>query len=326
MPGLLRPPISAVLNRQHPLASSLCFLAAPGLSTRLDYAGNGLGVTLTSGSFDGTSKIGSALTSSSTSNGGAYWPFNPLLLSITTNFTVAVWANLRTIAAWSSFISIPFASAVWSPPYASIVLQQNNSTGQGSLSFAAAGNAHAAVSASGFMSTSDGLTLYGASRASGNVNWYRKGLLFSSNTGGDTSAVDWGSKRPVTLLNHSSDSNGEGIVGEVPLAMIFKRVLTDGEWLLLQNDPWGLLTAPLPVLRNQVLTLEQEGFRFRNDDGSETTATWLAGQDTAASIAAATAFRLRMLVNATGDPVSHGYKLQWKKASDGALAWRDVKP
>lgn len=73
-------------------------------------------------------------------------------------------------------------------------------------------------------------------------------------------------------------------------------------------------------------TLEQEGYRFRNDDGSESTATWLAGQDTAATVNTGTTFRLRVLVNATNDPSSHGYKLQWKKSSDDALAWRDVKP
>lgn len=39
---------------------------------------------------------------------------------------------------------------------------------------------------------------------------------------------------------------------------------------------------------------EQEGYRFRNDDGSETTATWKAAQDSSASIAVAANFRLRL--------------------------------
>ena len=42
---------------------------------------------------------------------------------------------------------------------------------------------------------------------------------------------------------------------------------------------WGAILVSLNAsLPTPVLT--QEGFRWRNDDGSETTATWLAAQDT----------------------------------------------
>lgn len=70
------------------------------------------------------------------------------------------------------------------------------------------------------------------------------------------------------------------------------------------------------------LALDQEGYRWRNDDGSETTATWKAAQDTAASIAPDETTRLRMLVNATNDPASAQYKLQYRKVGDAS--WRDV--
>jgi hypothetical protein len=60
-------------------------------------------------------------------------------------------------------------------------------------------------------------------------------------------------------------------------------------------------------------TLEQEGFRFRNDDGSETTATWKAAQDTNIKIKADTNTRLRALVNATGDPSAQNYQLEFRE-------------
>lgn len=70
------------------------------------------------------------------------------------------------------------------------------------------------------------------------------------------------------------------------------------------------------------LALDQEGFRFRNDDGSETTATWKAAQDTTTTLAADETFRLRALINATGDPTSKGYKIQYRRVGDAS--WRDI--
>jgi hypothetical protein len=69
-----------------------------------------------------------------------------------------------------------------------------------------------------------------------------------------------------------------------------------------------------------VASIEQEGFRFRNDDGSESAATWKANQDTNITLAANTAFRLRELLNATGDPASISTQIEVRyKPSGGAF-------
>lgn len=68
--------------------------------------------------------------------------------------------------------------------------------------------------------------------------------------------------------------------------------------------------------------LDQKRFRFRNDDGSETTATWAAAEDADISVAALTAKRLRVQVAATGDPSAKSFKLQYRKVGDGT--WRDI--
>jgi hypothetical protein len=57
-------------------------------------------------------------------------------------------------------------------------------------------------------------------------------------------------------------------------------------------------------------TLEQEGFRWRDDDGNESGASWLASQDSNLSRAISTNTRLRVLVNATDDPASAQYRLE----------------
>lgn len=69
-------------------------------------------------------------------------------------------------------------------------------------------------------------------------------------------------------------------------------------------------------------SLDQYGFRPRNDDGSETTATWKAAQNTTWTMAADETFRLRMGINATGDFSSKGYKLQYRRVGDAS--WRDI--
>lgn len=63
-------------------------------------------------------------------------------------------------------------------------------------------------------------------------------------------------------------------------------------------------------------SLEQEGFLFRNDDGSETTATAKGAQDANVTAPLAANLRLRMLVNATGDPSGIPYRLDYKKSTD----------
>lgn len=60
----------------------------------------------------------------------------------------------------------------------------------------------------------------------------------------------------------------------------------------------------------------QTHFRWRNDDGSETAATWKAAEDTGVSHALATNVRLRTQFTVTGDPAATAYKLYYKKSTD----------
>lgn len=69
--------------------------------------------------------------------------------------------------------------------------------------------------------------------------------------------------------------------------------------------------------------IEQEGFRFYAD-GTESGSTPLDSQDTDISIAKETTFQERVLLNATGDPASEQYQLEYKESSDGAAEWRKV--
>lgn len=72
-------------------------------------------------------------------------------------------------------------------------------------------------------------------------------------------------------------------------------------------------------------TVEQEGFRWRKDDGSESTASWLAAQDTNITRSIATTTRLRTILNDTvaGDQATTQYQLEYKEDSD--TVWRPVQ-
>jgi hypothetical protein len=72
------------------------------------------------------------------------------------------------------------------------------------------------------------------------------------------------------------------------------------------------------------LALEQEGFRFRNDDGSESAATWRQNQDVQDSVQPGGKARVRFVVNATGDPTSKQFQIEGRVKDTGS--WRKLEP
>ena len=73
-------------------------------------------------------------------------------------------------------------------------------------------------------------------------------------------------------------------------------------------------------------SIEQKDFRFRNDDDNEASATWKANQDVNINLAADTAFRLRFLLKATGNPDSIDAQAEARvKPSGGAFgSWEKI--
>ncbi len=87
------------------------------------------------------------------------------------------------------------------------------------------------------------------------------------------------------------------------------------------DTPTGAISITVSLIEDPVI-FEQEGFRFRNDDGTETTATWIAAQDANISRNKNANIRLRMLINATDDPAAEQYQLEWRVS---AGTWRKVE-
>lgn len=101
--------------------------------------------------------------------------------------------------------------------------------------------------------------------------------------------------------------------------------------LLLDDQPFGDSNVQVNVESSTsqcILThpdfaaaMEQEGYRFRADNGSESSAGWLANQDTALTYEKEVNVRLRVLLDSPDDPGSTAYELQYKK---DAGDWRKV--
>lgn len=72
------------------------------------------------------------------------------------------------------------------------------------------------------------------------------------------------------------------------------------------------------------MALELEGFRWVNDDGSESASTFAAAQDTNFSLPLDTPKRLRCIVNSvTTSPATSKYRLEYKEAAEAV--WTEVK-
>ena len=70
-------------------------------------------------------------------------------------------------------------------------------------------------------------------------------------------------------------------------------------------------------------TVEQEGFRFRADDGTETTATWIDTQDTNIVRQQSTNTRLRIVLNSTLDRGAESYRLEFREV--GGTTWIPIE-
>ena len=96
-------------------------------------------------------------------------------------------------------------------------------------------------------------------------------------------------------------------------------------WQNANTDTRTIRERTMVALREAtVATIEQEGFRWRNDDGSESTATFRQAQDVNDTIARNLNIRIRVLLNATGDPPTKQYQLEYKENADPAAEYRKV--
>lgn len=160
-------------------------------------------------------------------------------------------------------------------------------------------------------------TANNASATSGNIVTTGAAILLGvlSHGGSTISLTGTGGS---TEIFQDSDAN------DMPIVWAYKEVTPAGTytmtWTLGAAVTYSLVAIAL--LGATPASLEQEGYRFRNDDGSEAAATWKAAQDTDVTLTPDSPARLRGIANATGDVASKQLQLEYRKV--GTSTWNKV--
>lgn len=90
------------------------------------------------------------------------------------------------------------------------------------------------------------------------------------------------------------------------------------------STPDHSAAAAISLKASAGATIEQEGFRFGTDDGSESTHGWPAAQDTDITAPVDQSVLLRILANQTGTVGPKKYKLEYQRSTDPSNAWKKV--
>jgi len=134
----------------------------------------------------------------------------------------------------------------------------------------------------------------------------------------------------VTGLEGTSEVDSAAVLADANLAVLGVEGTAETDSVLVQAE--AIVTVSSVEATSEIgsvtvdegaVTWEQEGFRFRNDDGTEITATWVAVQDTSVSLVAETNYRLRVTSVATGNPPLTNATLQYRKVGD--TDWQTIQ-
>ena len=89
---------------------------------------------------------------------------------------------------------------------------------------------------------------------------------------------------------------------------------------------YGALGAIVIAQASETGTLNQHSFRFFNDDGSESAATAKAAINTNINLSANDVARIRFLIDATNDPTTRKFQLEYRKKPSGCSfgPWAEV--
>lgn len=137
-----------------------------------------------------------------------------------------------------------------------------------------------------------------------------------SGMGNDGTAAWGGTLTERTEQSMATTATGSLADDEVPTAT---TIACECTW----TTPNRHVIVALELVHLVSSALEQEGYRFY-DDGTESGSVARQLQDTVDEIAREITFQTRVLLDATGDPPTQQYQLEYKEASDASTEWRKV--
>jgi hypothetical protein len=260
MPSILRrrlfgrraPPSTWGIDWSHPLAANLRSWIMPGGVDSRDLVDNkpptGL---LTSGAWNGTTAIGTALSSTSNTAGGAYWPYPQGLPTSLSRVTILFWYQpTAALLNDAKIVMIPSSASGWTTPFEGLGVATPYTPASTTIPRLYASTATVETFSDGATTNyfqTNVLKCYAvrwdASALSAPEFWANGDL---HQTGGTsiTTTVSLANKRELTLLNRAGTATGEGSQGLIPLVAIWDRLLSPAELEWLYAEPYAVLRPP----------------------------------------------------------------------------------
>jgi hypothetical protein len=241
------PPGPPRVNSSSRQAVGCVWAVRPGQSVEAPIGG-GTGTLMASGTWFGHDSEQEGVQSTSSNDGGAYWPWPAGCTSLTKAFSLAGWYYRVSAGDWGMLFSVPRSNSGWSNPWAVIAWGKNGSSNSSRLTLS---NAPTWVTAATDF-WQDGLHHYAITRTVGGLmTCYRDGLVVESSTENDAD-LDWAggtSAQTFVLMNRSNYSTGEGVVGTVTDFRLYDYCLSGGdvEGLYDAKTRWELWGQPAPV-------------------------------------------------------------------------------
>lgn len=229
------------LDKKNPLAKGLVWNAVAHGGSLRELVGNSKGTLLTSGSWTGVSPLGKAVSSSSTTNGGVYYPWSRKLDSITTQVAVVVFCKPNAIIDFSHFWCLPYHNT-WSSPFAALTFCVfSATTGNLNLQYSVGGTLHNHETTGTYVTAGMPLTCFGASLDGTNIRYFVNGKFVeqvAADVAGGT--IDLGDKVEAVIMNRLDASTDEGISGITPFVAVWNRALRDSEMAQMSQNPFSL--------------------------------------------------------------------------------------
>lgn len=131
-----------------------------------------------------------------------------------------------------------------------------------------------------------------------------------------------GTTTPLSTTNFNTVTNAIGGPSSRWLLSLLSRLTyvtgTFTSTASIDSQQWSALVNTLSLIATQTLL----SYRFRNDDGSETTATWMALEANEVVVEVGKPFRLRIQIDTTGDEPTQPLTLQYRRI--GTSNWTTV--
>ncbi len=147
------------------------------------------------------------------------------------------------------------------------------------------------------------------------AGWVNRGALFGGS--GDSDKVATGGTQ--IWSQRSVDISALGV--DDASTRVRLKIIFGGSTIW--NCDYGIDEVEVTGDTLSTAEVEQEGYRFYND-GTESGSVARQDQDTVDTIAREITFQERVLLNATDDPDTEQYQLEYKEVSDGVAEWRKV--